>query len=255
MSIQQLSRIFENKAQMVKDFALAKMAMAKNLLASPSLDQNAAASEEQYAGKLVRAAMRPSEFIGSTGLVKTPEEPSYFGDVCAFQAKFGIFDDHPWREDHTIVPELQSFRIKFLEEELEEYKCAIASGDMEAAADALVDLTYVALGTAATHGFDFPEMWRRVQRANMAKMRVERKDQSKRGSKFDVVKPEGWAPPDHSDLVFKDHLKWWTSLPVGACVNQMWEEAKGHGVSEEQRVLWLYKKYGKSVGTHAQEKV
>lgn len=127
-------------------------------------------------------------------------------DICDFHHKFKLNYDGPPR----VLPlELGDFRAKFLQEELDEYNKAraeiVAHGDsLERRADmldALVDLVYVALGTAYLHGFNFAEAWRRVQRANMAKIRAERADQSKRGSTFDVVKPEGWKPPNHMDLV------------------------------------------------------
>jgi len=50
-------------------------------------------------------------------------------------------------------------------------------------------------------GLDFVEAWDRVHRANMSKVRAEKAGDSKRGSKFDVVKPSGWTAPDLTDLV------------------------------------------------------
>lgn len=67
--------------------------------------------------------------------------------------------------------------------------------------DALIDLAYVVLGTAHLQGFDFEEGWRRVHAANMSKVRARRKSDSKRKSKFDVVKPEGWQAPVLTDLI------------------------------------------------------
>jgi hypothetical protein len=49
-------------------------------------------------------------------------------------------------------------------------------------------------------GFNFEEAWRRVQEANMQKVRTARVVDSARGSTFDVVKPEGWTPPVLADL-------------------------------------------------------
>jgi predicted HAD superfamily Cof-like phosphohydrolase len=102
-----------------------------------------------------------------------------------------------------------------LQEELNEYKKSVAMGagsqlldpdnvhsHMAQALDGLVDLVYVALGTAYLHGFDFREAWRRVHFANMNKVRASQDgSDSKRGSSYDVIKPPGWRPPDHSDLV------------------------------------------------------
>jgi predicted HAD superfamily Cof-like phosphohydrolase len=72
---------------------------------------------------------------------------------------------------------------------------------MEQQLDALVDLVYVALGTAVMQGFDFEEAWRRVHAANMLKTKYSRANPGKRKSSFDVVKPIGWIRPNLSDLV------------------------------------------------------
>ena len=138
-------------------------------------------------------------------------------DIEAFHKKFGL--------DYSGLPrvlpdDLQRFRTLFLEEELREYKDSafglhwelgrqplnqhkISTG-LEDALDALVDLVYVALGTAHLHGFDFKEAWRRVHEANMKKVRADSPEASKRGSAFDVVKPVTWVAPNHADLVEKN---------------------------------------------------
>ena len=119
-------------------------------------------------------------------------------DVKAFHEKFGLGYSGPPRQ---LTGDYHDFRQGFMQEELDEYQAAHEAGDLAGQLDALVDLVYVALGTAYLQAFPFGEAWRRVQAANMAKVRVERASDSKRGSTFDVVKPPGWAAPDHSDLV------------------------------------------------------
>lgn len=119
-------------------------------------------------------------------------------DIQDFHEKFGLgYDQGPRALDR----ELHKFRQAFMQEELDEYEAAHEADDLEGQLDALVDLAYVLLGTAYLQGLPFAEAWRRVHEANMAKVRVERAEDSKRGSTFDVVKPEGWTAPDHSDLV------------------------------------------------------
>jgi predicted HAD superfamily Cof-like phosphohydrolase len=115
-------------------------------------------------------------------------------DIKKFHEKFGLAYNGPPRD---LPEELHSFRVNFMMEELEEYLRAQSLVDK---LDALVDLIYVALGTAHLHGFDFEKAWRRVHEANMKKARAERTTDSRRGSTFDVVKPDGWTPPDLSDL-------------------------------------------------------
>ena len=145
-------------------------------------------------------------------------------DVAAFHEKFDLPLQRP--VVGMLPPDLADFRYNFMREELEEYseagdeltlmKAISRLGEffdrqkgqeeytslLEKQLDALVDLVYVAIGTALFHGFDFRSAWRRVQAANMAKVRAQKDgSDSKRGSSFDVVKPKGWQPPTHIDLV------------------------------------------------------
>jgi predicted HAD superfamily Cof-like phosphohydrolase len=118
-------------------------------------------------------------------------------DIADFHFKFGLEQT----EAKAILHKDEwSLRHKRLIEEIEEYRVAAYEGDDEAVLDALVDLVYIALGTAYRRGWDFGEAWRRVHEANMAKERG-KANNSKYGSPFDIVKPEGWVGPDHSDLV------------------------------------------------------
>lgn len=138
-----------------------------------------------------------------------------FRDVSLFHQKYKL---EPTNDPgHKLDPELLKFRFKFMLEELQEYADSVGltgdwnsgevqvaedSFDPELALDSLIDLIYVALGTAYMHRFmNFNEGWRRVQEANMKKERVARVSDSKRGSTYDVVKPPGWTPPSHKDLL------------------------------------------------------
>ena len=116
-------------------------------------------------------------------------------DIKDFHEKFGLAPTHTggW-----FPLDLKKFRTGFMQEELLEYRDA---KNTEEALDALVDLVYVALGTAYLQGFNFEEAWRRVHEANMKKARAVTADQSKRGSAYDIIKPEDWVAPDLSDLV------------------------------------------------------
>lgn len=87
-------------------------------------------------------------------------------------------------------------RYEFALEELEEYLEACEEGDLEGILDAIIDQVYFALGTAYCHGFSarvVMEAFLRVHEANMLK------EPDPYGRK--AVKPEGWTPPDLSDLV------------------------------------------------------
>lgn len=121
-----------------------------------------------------------------------------FADVGAFHRKFGL----PHTDDEhlpCLLPEdVWEFRLKFLREELQETIDAHAEGDLAKFFDGLMDLVYVALGTAHMAHLPWAEGWDEVQRANMAKERSSGAgdERSSRGHTLDVVKPAGWTPPD-----------------------------------------------------------
>lgn len=116
-----------------------------------------------------------------------------YEDVAAFHEKFGLtYNGGPRLLDFDVL----SFRMKFLEEELGEFIESAAEQDLPGMADALIDLVYVAMGTAYMLGLPWQQLWNEVQRANMSKVRAQSADESKRGSSLDVIKPAGWTGPD-----------------------------------------------------------
>lgn len=62
-------------------------------------------------------------------------------------------------------------------------------------ADGIVDLMYVAIGTASALGIGLTEVWDEVQRANMEKTTGPVRDDGKR------LKPEGWTPPQVERII------------------------------------------------------
>jgi predicted HAD superfamily Cof-like phosphohydrolase len=133
---------------------------------------------------------------------------SDFGDVGRFHHKFGL---HHVEQDGTgagpreITEEERAalilFRIDFMQEEFDEFCQAVDNADEAGMFDALIDLVYVAMGTAHLLGYPWKAGWDRVQEANMAKERATSEDMSKRRSTLDVVKPEGWTPPNIEGLL------------------------------------------------------
>lgn len=120
---------------------------------------------------------------------------SFYGDVLEFHSKFDL--PHPDNiSARNLTREEFDFRFGFMSEELIEYSQAWLEGDLVGAADALVDLIYVALGTAAFHGFPLDQVWAVVHEANMSKVRTPSKDASKRSSTLDVIKPDEWVSPN-----------------------------------------------------------
>ena len=140
-------------------------------------------------------------------------DDSNFDDVGAFHRQFdlpsvpagggGAVPSHPQFFDE----ELYQFRLKFLKEELRELDRGWKAGDLAEVADALVDLVYVAMGTAQLLGLPWQELWDEVQRANMSKIRASTADESSRstgrGHASDVLKPPDFVPPDVKGILMR----------------------------------------------------
>jgi len=136
---------------------------------------------------------------------------SNFDDVGDFHRKFDLASVPPGgggaEPSHVDAfdEELWQFRLKFMREELRETNDAWKAGDLVGVADGLVDLVYVALGTAQFLGLPWQELWDEVQRANMTKVRAASAEESGRKTGrhhfFDVVKPDGFVPPDVAGIL------------------------------------------------------
>lgn len=117
-------------------------------------------------------------------------------DVETFHAASGIKDLQP-----TDKPKLRALKLRrrLIKEEYKELKRAWKRRDIVATADAYADLIYVTLGSALMHlgKSRFIDVWKEVQRSNMAKM-VNGKVRMRSDGK--VLKPEGWVPPQLEDI-------------------------------------------------------
>ncbi len=128
-----------------------------------------------------------------------PKHSKYFQDVIDFHEKFVIAHHGPPRQSLPLP--LRVFRKDRLREEHNEYVDAFQRSDAEGMLDALVDLVYIAIGTAQCHGWDFDEAWDRVHASNMTKKRISPKSTGRYNHRSDIVKPDGWVSPSHADLV------------------------------------------------------
>ena len=119
-------------------------------------------------------------------------------DIDNFHKKYGFEKNE--KIDIPNNSELINFRTAFLMEELAEYTNAITKKDAAGALDALVDIVYIALGTAWLFNLPFEKAWNEVQKANMSKIRAKDKT-GKRGTKFDVVKPKDCKAPNIEKII------------------------------------------------------
>ena len=93
--------------------------------------------------------------------------------------------------------------VKLIEEEFNELKEAIASGDRVEQLDALEDILVVTIGAIHSMGADGEGGWKEVMGTNFAKID---KDTGKVRKREDgkVLKPLGWEPPNLKPFVTKE---------------------------------------------------
>jgi predicted HAD superfamily Cof-like phosphohydrolase len=115
------------------------------------------------------------------------------GDICDLHVKFGV---HSRVAAMTAYQREQflNFRIEFIEEETVE----LASADSkEDTVDALIDIVVVALGTLDAFGVDISKAWNEVHTKNMQKSPGVNPTRPNEFGFPDMIKPEGWTPPNH----------------------------------------------------------
>lgn len=138
-------------------------------------------------------------------------EGDWVKDIYDMHTKFGV------REVIKSLPKdklLQfiSFRLKFLQEELDEAYAAFDvltnetdSTQLVTAADDLVDsmidLCVVSIGTLDALEVDSYEAWARVRDANMAKNAGVNPNRPNPLGLPDLIKPAGWTAPQHADNI------------------------------------------------------
>jgi hypothetical protein len=118
-------------------------------------------------------------------------------DIAEMHSKFGVNDVVRGMDANTLKAFLE-FRIRFLQEELDEMK---NSEQLEDVTDALVDLCVVAIGTMDALGIDSHLAWDRVHVSNMAKQVGIKASRPNPLGLPDLVKPAGWTAPSHADNV------------------------------------------------------
>jgi hypothetical protein len=112
-----------------------------------------------------------------------------FQDLHTMHQKFGF-------HDHEMTLERLEQRLNFIQEELDETRLAMKSGDAEGVVDGLIDIGVVQVGTIDLLNVRFWKAWNEVYIANMAKkfgMNPSRPD----SKGLDLYKPEGWKVPSH----------------------------------------------------------
>lgn len=118
-------------------------------------------------------------------------------DIIDMHAHYGVHDWMRNNVDSDLNREHLFFRMRFLDEELEETWEAVHSANAEEVVDGLIDLVVVAIGTLDAMGVDPHRAWDEVHRANMAKQVGIKESRPNPLGLPDLVKPEEWVAPSH----------------------------------------------------------
>ena len=119
-------------------------------------------------------------------------------DIRSMHDKFGVKN---WvkNAEHEQKRELMKLRMRMLTEEYAETMNAYLEGDAEEVIDGLVDLIVIALGTLDITGVDGQAAWNSVYNANISKSVGRKPGRPNPLGLPDLIKPDGWVAPDHSD--------------------------------------------------------
>ena len=124
---------------------------------------------------------------------------NWVNDIRLMHEHFGVTD---WMDDlknETKFDEFLAFRLRFLQEELDETMKAWKEGDCEEIVDGLIDLCVVAIGTLDAFNIDSNKAWNNVLKANMSKNTGVNKTRPNALGLPDLIKPIDWEAPTHKE--------------------------------------------------------
>jgi len=119
--------------------------------------------------------------------------------VEAFHTKFEILVQ---TTPADLNEETKQLRVRLIQEEFDELKEAMATGNLAAVAKEMADLLYVIYGTAVSYGIDLEPVFREVHRSNLSKIGGYKRADGK------WVKPPTYSPADIESIleVQREHL-------------------------------------------------
>lgn len=124
---------------------------------------------------------------------------NWFKDMQDMHKKYGVdkWMNEEKKSDWSRLNKYMDFRIKMMQEELDETKQAFKDNNPEEIVDGIIDLCVFAIGTLEVFGVDANKAWDQVYKANMSKEVGIKEGRPNPLGLPDLVKPEGWKGPSH----------------------------------------------------------
>ena len=124
---------------------------------------------------------------------------NWVDDINAMHKKFGV---HDWfkaelNKDPNKLKEFLEFRMKMVQEEVDETNEAIQHKDPEEIVDGLIDICVFAIGTLDAFGVDAYKAWDEIYNANMMKNVGVKEGRPNPLGLPDLIKPDNWKNPSH----------------------------------------------------------
>ena len=124
---------------------------------------------------------------------------NWVDDINAMHKKFGV---HDWfkkelAKDSNKLKEFLEFRMKMVQEEVDETNEAIQHKDPEEIVDGLIDICVFAIGTLDAFGVDAYAAWDQIYNANMMKEVGVKEGRPNPLGLPDLIKPDNWENPSH----------------------------------------------------------
>ena len=124
---------------------------------------------------------------------------NWVDDMYHMHKKFGV---HEWiknnKDNKELMKKFLEFRIKFLQEELDETRKAVEESDAEEIVDGLIDLCVVAIGTLDAFDVNARMAWNEIYEANMSKEPGVKESRPNPLGLPDLIKKPDWKGPDHT---------------------------------------------------------
>ena len=124
---------------------------------------------------------------------------NWVDDMYNMHKKFGV---HEWvkknKDNKELMRKFLEFRIRFLQEELEETSKAVEESDAEEIVDGLIDLCVVAIGTLDAFDVNARVAWNEIFEANMSKEPGIKESRPNPLGLPDLIKKPDWKGPDHT---------------------------------------------------------
>lgn len=122
-------------------------------------------------------------------------------DINDMHNKFGVTKwvqaEQQTDNEFRRLNKLLEFRMKMIQEEVDETNDAIKNNDPQEIVDGLIDMCVFAIGTLDAFGIDAHKAWDQVHNANMSKEPGVKPSRPNPLGLPDLIKPEGWEGPTH----------------------------------------------------------